>query len=71
MNHDEDIEDADVPALAVAALNAAQRNAMESGHTIVFVRGNLLIEKGPDGEKVLKTLPPRRIVTERTIRIQL
>jgi len=70
MNEDQiEAKDADVPALAVEGLNAAQREAMESGHTVVFVRGNDLIEKGPHGEKILKTLPPRKQVPLGDVRI--
>ncbi len=49
-------EDADVPALAVEALRAANRVTIQSGATIVLVRDGKLIRIEPNGETVLKTV---------------
>jgi hypothetical protein len=55
----EDRLDADVPELALRALDEASRRAAEAGRTQVVVRGNQLVRISPAGVEVLKELPPR------------
>jgi hypothetical protein len=52
----------------VAALNAAQRCALESGRDVIMVENGELVLARPTGKTVLKKLPPRRKVDVRTKR---
>jgi hypothetical protein len=63
-----DLEDADIPQMAVEALNAATRRSLESGLTIVVAQGDELVRIGPEGRTVLKTLPPLEKVSVRVKR---
>ncbi len=56
-------DDEEVAQMAVAALNAATRRAIESGLPIVVREGDELVEIGPQGRTVLKRLPPRQNLT--------
>jgi hypothetical protein len=67
----DDAEDADVPQLAVQALNVATQRALDAGQTVVLVRGDKLVQI-TNGEIIeLETLAPRKKIdfaanTERT-----
>jgi hypothetical protein len=62
LQHDaDDEEDADVPLMAVEALNAASRQAREAGYELVVVRHGNLVRVLRDGSvEVIKQLPPRQ-----------
>ena len=64
--NDDERQEADVPALALAALQAAQRRAREAGHTLVMVRDGQLVQICGDTVTVLKQLPARKKVFVRT-----
>lgn len=59
---DDDLEDADVPMLAIQGLQAAQRRSVLAGHPQVVARGDQLVRIDANGVTVLKQLPPRRTV---------
>ena len=59
---DEDRLDADVPALALQALKAAQDRAVRAGHPMVVVRDGQLVRVCGDTVTVLKQLPGRKKV---------
>jgi hypothetical protein len=60
---DLDALDADVPELAVRALNAAFERARSAGHELVYVEQGRLVRRLRDGTIIeLKTLPSRPIV---------
>jgi hypothetical protein len=63
--HDEDRLDAAVPELAVEALSAAYRRALQAGHTLVYVKDGVLVRRAPSGVTVLKQLPARQKVSTR------
>jgi hypothetical protein len=65
---DLDPQEAEVPQLAVQALNAAQRRAINSGRSVLVVENDDLVCIGPSGKAVLKKLPPRRKVSVRVKR---
>ena len=56
---EEEVLDNAIPTLAVKALSAASKRALQAGRTIVFVKNHRLIRKGPDGDVVLKIVPGR------------
>ena len=58
--------EAELPKLAVEALNAAHQRAVASGRPVVVVEGREVVRIGPHGREVLKTLPPRLEVTVTT-----
>ena len=64
----DDVQESEIPQLALNALNAAQQRAVRSGRTVVIVDNGILIERGASGDKILKMLPPRRKVTNRVKR---
>ena len=48
-----------IPALAVAALNAAYHKALASGAKVLEVVADQLVETAPDGSRrVIQSLPP-------------
>ena len=62
---DSEADEAEVIRMALKALSAAQRRALESGRPVVMVKdGNLVRVEGAN-VIVLKTLPPRRKITIR------
>ena len=61
---DPDHEDADVPAQAVRALNAATQRAMSAGRDVVFLRGGKLVRLSGGKIIELRKLPPRRKVAD-------
>lgn len=63
-----DSEDDEIAALAVAALNAAQRLAMSSGEPIVIVENRQLVRIESGKRTVLMELPPRQKVESRVKR---
>jgi len=63
--HDNSDEDQDVPQMALDALAAAHQRARRSQQTIVFVENGKLIEQGPSGRTILKSMPSRVHVTQR------
>lgn len=67
----EDIDaDADISELIVKALNEAARKTRESGLPyITVVDGGLYMFDGKGGKELLKMMPPRIVVTQRTKRI--
>lgn len=54
-----DREEDNVPELAVAALTAAHRRAVQAGHPQVLVRNGQLVRITSSGITVLKQLPSR------------
>jgi hypothetical protein len=64
LTQEEQLE-ADVPALAVKALTAAQRRAAQAGHPQVLVRDGRLVQVTPTGTTELRTLGARRKVAAR------
>lgn len=59
---DTDCDEADVPALAVEALAAAQRRARAAGHPLVQVQDGQLVRIEGAAVTVLKRLPGRQRV---------
>jgi hypothetical protein len=49
-------EDANVPAMAVKALTAAQRRALASGREVLYVKNGELVRNTPNGPVRVKTL---------------
>jgi 20S proteasome alpha/beta subunit len=66
----EDAEHAEIVKLAVAALNAATKRALESGQPVVLLKGCDLVRIENGVETVIKTLPPCQKVTVRTKQIR-
>lgn len=62
-------EEAEDARMAVEALSAASRRALESGLPVVVVVDDKLVRIDSSGETVLKRLPPRRIVSVRQKRL--
>jgi hypothetical protein len=58
-----DAEDADIPQMAVDALNAAHRRAVASGRAVVFIQDGELVEVSSSGKTVLKKVSRRVKVT--------
>ena len=65
-NSDEDRLDDAIPALAVEALSAASRRALDEGHTIVVVQDGMLVQKNASGITPLRKVPARQKVPTRT-----
>lgn len=63
-----DPPETEVAQEAVQALSAAQRLALDSGTSILLIDNDELVRVEARGKTVLKKLPPRRKVTERTKR---
>ena len=63
---EEDRLDEAIPALAVEALSAASRRALNEGHTIVVVQDGVLVQKSASGITPLRKLPGRQRVDTRT-----
>ena len=63
-----DPDDEQVAEVAVAALNAAHRRAVDSGRPMVVLIGDELVRITAAGRTVLKKLPPRLKVAVRTKR---
>lgn len=63
-------EDADVPALAVEALRAAQKRAVLAGHPQVLVRNRQLVRIVGGEIVVLKQMMGRKKVVARTKSVQ-
>jgi hypothetical protein len=63
---EDDRLDAAVPELAVEALSAAYRRALQAGHTLVFVKDGVLVRRGASGITELKKIPARQKVSTRT-----
>ncbi len=59
---DTDFSEADVPALAVQALTAAQQRAKAAGHPLVQVQDGQLVRIEGAAVTVLKRLPGRQRV---------
>jgi hypothetical protein len=66
-SQDEERQEDDVPALALEALQAAQRHAQQAGHTLVMVRDDQLIQICGETVTVLKPLQARKAVHVRTV----
>lgn len=64
-DNESDQQDAEVVQLAVDALSAAQRRALDSGRPVVLVVKGDLVRVEPGGSFLLKQLPPRRQVFSR------
>ena len=64
-----DAEDADVPQMAVQALNDAYQRAIRSGRPVVVVAEGKLVRIDSSGVTELETLPARRKVAVRTKRV--
>lgn len=61
-----DPQETEVAQLAVEALTAATRRAIQSGRSVVVVvNGELVRMRSPADKTVLKKLPPRRKVIGR------
>ncbi len=60
-----DPQEGEVTQLAVQALTAAQRRALNSGRSVLVVVNGELVRIGSPGRTVLKKLPPRRKVSVR------
>jgi hypothetical protein len=54
-----ELEDADVPEMAVAALRAASLRSIAAGHQQVVVQNGELVRITPEGITVLKKVPGR------------
>ncbi|WP_092046828.1 hypothetical protein [Planctomicrobium piriforme] len=64
-------QDAGVAMAAVAALNAAQQRAIQSGRPVVFVRADQLVRVvGSEKEVVIKQMPKRIVVKNQVKRIK-
>jgi len=59
------LDDDEVAQMAVRALTAASRRAMDSGRPVIFVVDDQLVRRDASGTTVLETLPPRRRVSDR------
>ena len=68
-NSEADLEEADVPELALVGLNEAHERAKNSGLPLVFVRNDQLIRIENGVVTVLKQMPPRKKVTIQIRRI--
>ncbi len=62
---DPDLEDADIPQMAVDALNAAHREALVSGMPVLVVEGDKLVRIDAAGRTVLKNVEPWEKVPSR------
>lgn len=62
---DVDSDEEEVALLAVQALTAAHRRAVQSGRPVLVVENGELVRIGPLGRTVVKTLPPRHKVLDR------
>ena len=52
-----------IPEMAKAAVTEAYWNALASGHKVLEVDGNNLVETSPDGtKKIIESLAPRKLV---------
>ena len=52
-----------IPEMAEAAVTEAYWAALASGHKVLEIVGNNLVETSPDGtKKVIESLPPRKRV---------
>jgi CO dehydrogenase/acetyl-CoA synthase alpha subunit len=58
-------DDDDVAQMAVRALTAASRRAIESGRPVIFVVDDQLVRRDASGTTVVGQLPPRRKVSDR------
>ena len=67
---DEDLQDQDLPARAVAALTAASRHAGELGRTVVVLLDGALVQQSPSGAVTLKKIAPRLKVESRIKKAQ-
>ena len=63
-----DLQEDNVPQMAVQALTAANRRAIDSGRSVLVVVDDALVCIGSTGSMVLKKLPPRRKVANRVKR---
>ncbi len=63
---DDESQDADVPAMAIQGLIAAQERAVAAGYPIVLVRNGQLVRIVDGQTTVLKSVLPREKVTART-----
>jgi len=62
---DDESQDADVPAMAIQGLVAAQQRAVAAGHPIVLVRNGQLVRIVDGQTTVLKSVLPREKVAVR------
>ena len=63
-----DSQEAGITQLAVQALTAANRRAIDSGRSVLIVVNDTLVRIGSSGSTVIKKLPPRRRVNMRVKR---
>lgn len=61
-----DPQDAETALLAVNALRAAQRRALDSGRTVIVVIDGKLVRVDSVGQTVIRHLAPRRKVLLRS-----
>jgi hypothetical protein len=62
---DLDPQEGEVTQMAVEALTAAQRRAIDSGRSVLVVENGALVRIGSTGRTELKKLPLRKKVSDR------